>query len=195
MSWSSSLPLRALALGLIALVPWAAHAAPDAAPQAPAAVPALAIPGAPAGLDALGLLGDDESLCPALGDICPDLSLPERARNPFASVQPRVDRAAMQDGAVITVRFDGSEQAYGLPASLKNLPRLRVVGVLDNGTSVSVLAELEQRGRVILRPSEQIFLSEDRRGSDALWFTVKEITHNTMTLILKDGAVIHGNFF
>lgn len=195
MFWSSSLPLRALALGLVVLAPWAAHAAPDAEPLAPAAVPALAIPGAPVGLDALGLLSDDDSLCPTLGDICPDLSLPERARNPFTGVQPRVDRVAMQDDAVINVRFDGSEQAYGLPASLKNLPRLRVVGVLDNGTSVSVLAELEQRGRVILRPSEQIFLSEDKRGSDALWFTVKEITHNTMTLILKDGVVIHGNFF
>lgn len=193
MSWSSELLLGALALAALAPCPALA------APQEPAAAPAAANGTGAALPDVLAdleLLRDDESMCPALGDLCPDLSLPERARNPFATVQPRMETGAMQQGdAVYSVRFDGSEQAYGMPASLKHLPRLRVVGLLDNGTSVSVLADLEQRGRIILRPSEQIFLTEDKRDSDALWFTVKEITHNTMTLILKDGAVVHGNFF
>lgn len=187
--WSSDLGIGALVLAValsVAALPGVALAAPEVPAGTGADEQAQAAPVSP----------DAGALCAPPGSPCGDLSLPERSRNPFASVKPGAGRVAAQDDAVLNVRFDGSDLPYGLPTSLKNLPRLRVVGLLDNGSSISVLADLDTRGRVILRPSEQVFLSDDKRGnSDALWFTVKEITHNTMTLILKDGVVVHGNFF
>jgi len=133
--------------------------------------------------------------CFVLEDDCPDLSLPEHIRNPFLTVNDVPLMTSLQNGS-LNVRFDGTEVAYGQTSSVKNMPRLRVVGLLDNGKTISVLAELEERGRVILRPNEQVFVAEGKKGGgDAVWFTVKEITHNTMTLILKDGMVVHGNFF
>lgn len=199
MSWSSrSVPAcrggAAALLLALCLLPAGAWAGPADAANATAANATAAGGAESPARPGAGREGDPAAACPAPDDPTGDLRLPERARNPFSAIRPGLGAAA-QDVSSVTVRFDGSDQAPALPLNLANMPRIRVVGLLDNGQSISVLADLEKRGRVILRAKEQVFISDDRKSSDALWFTVQEITHNSMTLLLKDGVVVHGNFF
>lgn len=126
-----------------------------------------------------------------------DLELPLRARNPFTP--PRVHAqaaAAQQDASLVSMRFDGSTPATSFQGDPRLIPRIKVVGVLDNGHTISVLAEVENRGRMVLREQEQIYLKDGKSNKDeALWFTVQRISHKGMTLMLKNGMVVEGHFF
>ncbi|GAB7079110.1 hypothetical protein [Megalodesulfovibrio paquesii] len=181
----------ALALGLGTVATPAASRAADPAPDKTAA---------PAEANATDNATDAEAAPPSLANLplqhAVNLELPLRARNPFT--QPRTSQAAptQQEPGMVSVRFDGSSPEGAFQGDPRLIPRLKVVGVLDNGQSICVLAELESRGRVVLREKEQFFLKDGKSNKDdALWFTVERISHKGMALRLKDGMVVEGNFF
>jgi len=125
-----------------------------------------------------------------------DLELPLKARNPFTPPRVHAQAAAQQDASLVSMRFDGSAPATSFQGDPRLIPRIKVVGVLDNGHTISVLAEVENRGRMVLREQEQIYLKDGKSNKDeALWFTVQRISHKGMTLMLKNGMVVEGHFF
>ena len=200
--WSSTLPcegrppgarraLCAVAAALVlSLAGWQAQAADVAADTAPENGTA----------EDVALHEDDE---PAGGNATAwqlpsvDLDLPLKARNPFTA--PRVQAqtaAAQQDAGLVSMRFDGSAPTAAFQGDPRLIPRIKVVGLLDNGHTISVLAEVENRGRMVLREQEQIYLKDGKSNKDdALWFTVQRISHKGMTLMLKNGMVVEGHFF
>lgn len=112
---------------------------------------------------------------------------PER-RNPFS---PPKNKEPVEEEKELVFGDPGSgwDRLRG-----KNIPQIRVKGVMLVNNKIAACAEVANKGVAILRENERILFS-GAGGEASTGFRVIRLSKNGMTIQLDDGTLVSGRFF